>query len=649
MRYEENPFDILHVSMRDSQEKILDKVEELSLTLDENLCSQASSILTNPTKRLEAEISWFPGYTPKKVRDTIERAKEEPDEFIDELSEGELNYADVNAEILALLNISYPKLFSTYLTKVACDLENIDVEALFDELNKERVAAKIPTIPDVDVLNKALKNRQNELTEIIYSLIKGFGQDKMIEILTDAIEESTDLGELEAEQLILQLIEKYEVDIQSSLDEAAAKVEQQINFISESSDNGISDDELNNSIDLLEAQLKAWDRLAQPIQVSMQSQGLEHSASTDLAYSVRSIAIKLYNEHGKLEAAKRLIKLMQAIFAEVLTVAEKTDEDINILSNISSRDVLVSRTFKECDKYVEEAKSYPEKGYKIANEILSKVSVKLKSEETNSAESVLKDEILDIYINAALACIIQWGNRTKKWDESHSFIKSLLKYAKNKKTIERLNENLRILHGNVIAKSDSKSKSLGKFGCFGVIVIIFLLFFIAGINSTPSKSPTPVRNQQTSQRQSSGQKAQSQKKSEKEQTPIPRNNVITGYEDNHPYLNDEGLCEITIDNKKNNMPVYVRIWDMNQELPVRAFYIKQGETFTAKKLSPGKYEVRYRELYENNVPEYGSKSEVFSLKQRRTPTGTEYSTLSLTLYKVRNGNARTERINANNV
>ena len=413
MRYEENPFDILHVSMRDSQEKILDKVEELSLTLDENLCSQASSVLTNPTKRLEAEISWFPGYTPKKVRDTIERAKEEPDEFIDELSEGELNYADVNAEILALLNISYPKLFSTYLTKVACDLENIDVEALFDELNKERVAAKIPTIPDVDALNKALKNRQNELTEIIYSRIKGFGQDKMIEILTDAIEESTDLGELEAEQLILQLIEKYEVDIQSSLDEAAAKVEQQINFISESSDNGISDDELNNSIDLLEAQLKAWDRLAQPIQVSMQSQGLEHSASTDLAYSVRSIAIKLYNEHGKLEAAKRLIKLMQAIFAEVLTVAEKTDEDINILSNISSRDVLVSRTFKECDKYVEEAKSYPEKGYKIANEILSKVSVKLKSEETNSAESVLKDEILDIYINAALACIIQWGNRTK--------------------------------------------------------------------------------------------------------------------------------------------------------------------------------------------------------------------------------------------
>ena len=649
MRYEENPFDILHVSMRDSQEKILDKVEELSLTLDENLCSQASSILTNPTKRLEAEISWFPGYTPKKVRDTIERAKEEPDEFIDELSEGELNYADVNAEILALLNISYPKLFSTYLTKVACDLENIDVEALFDELNKERVAAKIPTIPDIDVLNKALKNRQNELAEIIYSLIKGFGQDKMIEILTDAIEESTDLGELEAEQLILQLIEKYEVDIQSSLDEAASKVEQQINFISESSDTGISDDELNNSIDLLEAQLKAWDRLAQPIQVSMQSQGLEHSASTDLAYSVRSIAIKLYNEHGKLEAAKRLIKLMQAIFAEVLTVAEKTDEDINILSNISSRDVLVSRTFKECDKYVEEAKSYPEKGYKIANEILSKVSVKLKSEETNSAESVLKDEILDIYINAALACIIQWGNRTKKWDESHSFIKSLLKYAKNKKTIERLNENLRILHGNVIAKSDSKSKSLGKFGCFGVIVIIFLLFFIAGINSTPSKSPTPASKQQTSQRQSSGPKDTHRQKSESEKAPTPRKRISTKYDIEHPYLNDGGLCEITIDNKNSFMPVYVRIWDMEKEKPVRAFYIRQGDSFTAKQLIPGKYEVRYRELYEGDMPSYGYKSEPFFLEQRRTPTGTEYSTFSLTLYKVRNGNARTERINVDGV
>ena len=60
-----------------------------------------------------------------------------------------------------------------------------------------------------------------------------------------------------------------------------------------------------------------------------------------------------------------------------------------------------------------------------------------------------------------------------------------------------------------------------------------------------------------------------------QQSLVPKKGVITGYDDNHPYLNDNGLCEITIDNTKNNMPVYVRIWDMQQHKPVRAFYIRQ--------------------------------------------------------------------------
>lgn len=104
--------------------------------------------------------------------------------------------------------------------------------------------------------------------------------------------------------------------------------------------------------------------------------------------------------------------------------------------------------------------------------------------------------------------------------------------------------------------------------------------------------------------------------------PVAKIGVMTGYDYDHPILNTDGLCEYTVDNTRNDMPVYARIY-----------------------LSPGTYELRYMELYENDVPPYGNKSEPITLEQY----GTSYSTVSLTLYKVYNGNTTTTRIDASDV
>lgn len=131
--------------------------------------------------------------------------------------------------------------------------------------------------------------------------------------------------------------------------------------------------------------------------------------------------------------------------------------------------------------------------------------------------------------------------------------------------------------------------------------------------------------------------------------PIAKNGVYTGYDLSQEILNDDGLCEFTVDNTRNDMPVYVRIWDMRSKQPVRAFNIAQGEKFTALNLSPSTYEIRYIELYENDVPPYGAKSEPFVLEQHNTLTGTTYSVMELTLYKVYGGNTRTFSISADEI
>ena len=225
-------------------------------------------------------------------------------------------------------------------------------------------------------------------------------------------------------------------------------------------------------------------------------------------------------------------------------------------------------------------------------------------------------------------------------------------------------------------KFGSEKSNSGKiFILFSVIILLFTLLAM-GSDSKNTNQPTKVAEIPSSQKNELPKKNDEQNFSPKNEVveekikpepvksepikqnptpkpkkvePIPKRGVYTGYDYSQEILNDDGLCEFTVDNTRNDMPVYVRIWDMNIRKPVRAFTIAQGEKFTAENLSPGRYEVRYKELYENDVPAFGQKSEQFSLEQYETFSGTRYSIMELTLYKVVGGNTTTTLIDADDV
>jgi hypothetical protein len=60
-----------------------------------------------------------------------------------------------------------------------------------------------------------------------------------------------------------------------------------------------------------------WDKIAQPIQLSSKARGIDHEASRDLAYEIRSLAIDLFNKHDMLAQSQRLTGLIQELFSEV--------------------------------------------------------------------------------------------------------------------------------------------------------------------------------------------------------------------------------------------------------------------------------------------------------------------------------------------
>jgi hypothetical protein len=118
--------------------------------------------------------------------------------------------------------------------------------------------------------------------------------------------------------------------------------------------------------------------------------------------------------------------------------------------------------------------------------------------------------------------------------------------------------------------------------------------------------------------------------------------VRASYMPGYQLLAKGGLSSVTIDNSRNSSDVFLKLvsLDSAKAFPVRVCYIPAHAQFTFETVTAGRYDVRYRDLESGGY----SKTEDFTLHETRTYQGTEFSNLSLTLYKVANGNMHTESI-----
>lgn len=108
-----------------------------------------------------------------------------------------------------------------------------------------------------------------------------------------------------------------------------------------------------------------------------------------------------------------------------------------------------------------------------------------------------------------------------------------------------------------------------------------------------------------------------------------------GYVAGYPKGNTNGASTVTVDNSRNDAHVFVKLVSLDgaKAHPVRFFFIPAHGKFTVHKVSPGSYDVRYRDLSSGDL----ARSESFELEQNET----QYTTLTMTLYKIAHGNMQT--------
>lgn len=110
------------------------------------------------------------------------------------------------------------------------------------------------------------------------------------------------------------------------------------------------------------------------------------------------------------------------------------------------------------------------------------------------------------------------------------------------------------------------------------------------------------------------------------------------YVPGYPLLKNKGHSSVTIDNSGGKSDVFAKLVSLDgpNEFPARVFYIPAGRSYTLKNVGEGSYDVRYQRLSSGVL----SRSEPFSLIEKRTNDGIEYSTLKLTLFRVPYGNSK---------
>jgi hypothetical protein len=108
---------------------------------------------------------------------------------------------------------------------------------------------------------------------------------------------------------------------------------------------------------------------------------------------------------------------------------------------------------------------------------------------------------------------------------------------------------------------------------------------------------------------------------------------------NYPKLNTSGLSSVTVDNTQNDSDVFVKLVSISasESHPARVFFIPAFGKFKINSVTAGLYDIRYRDLTTGGL----ARSESFTLEEVSTYNGTRYSDMTMTLYKVRNGNMQT--------
>lgn len=447
----QNPFHILNASPRDNRHRIMELADERSLLLDSSECMQARSDLTNPRKRLSAEVAWLPGVGPKRAGEVLSIVEASPTDLLtlDRLSS--IARANLLAAGLTRLRDINAENVSKWILEIARAFENINPEELRIAINEERLVSGFQEVSGLSDVDAEIQERRRYYCKVTKSALDNLSPKELVEVVTATVASATLDGEEHGPILIADLVNSYEVEAQGFLDKEEESIKVLVEELRTAVDAKRQDAILAPMVNQLIQVVENWDIVAQPIQVSAKSRGLDHDASSRVARLVREVAIYMFNEHGKLDFSQQLTSMLQEVFAEVGKVAEYIAEDADTLEEIAERrklSMLLDPISDLCRVALENSEKNPASADKEAQKIMASAAQLIVNLSMSKPSYEILSQGNDEIAISLMGCAVAYGNKTERWKPCIAFLEEALRYASSQEVKSRIQKNLSTVRNN---------------------------------------------------------------------------------------------------------------------------------------------------------------------------------------------------------
>lgn len=527
MEVNENAFDLLGVTPEDGIARINDAKDDKSWVDEpnESMYEAARETLTNPRKRLQAEVPWFlknsnsafslmnevQNCRGTDIRLVVQKIVALDDEYKQALQEESLN--DIYTDII----ISRKK------AGISADIEQDDIEEALSQLLEEGAKAAIDTL-----LRKCSTQEAAQIGNVIAKEMIQPGIGKYPKKYGDCIRFFIDL---------------YNMKVQNELDTRSEKIRQDIEAA-----------KVYTSVAQLSPlfqEIEWFDYLAQPLQLYFEDQGQadKQSQSEDIAGNLRKLSLFYHNERQLTELSIAVTEKAMQVFAENPKVLQQLQEDDEILKQQVQVKPLTDDleiVFVQVARFVDRKKgkeasnsaqimSHKDQWVSALHRAASRLEQLSPSEKAAAAGFLAQ-----AYYTLATACT--WADM---WDYAYIVAKEGLIYARQSGNQEIISEFLSALQYYIKAPSvdnevrsclsveeferkKAEKRSRESKGCLIKIVIaavafIALLLFLGNSDGNTKSHSSPKSKVQTVQPSYSKPKVSEEKKKPKTQhvQPVP--------------------------------------------------------------------------------------------------------------------------------
>ncbi|MDR1509110.1 MAG: hypothetical protein LBS53_05685 [Synergistaceae bacterium] len=293
----QNPFCRINARAHHNRGKLIELADMQGLVGDTDDASLALANLTNPRKRLAAEVAWLPGVSASQTDSLLQTLKTSPQSLLESKNIPPDGMARVNLLAAGMLRMNGAScsmsFIASWILEMAYAFESADPETLMMMINEDRIVSGFPEVTNMSAVREEINERRRYLRSVVMSVLNGMAAFKRLQTITAVIEYSTDGGKQQAPSVIFDMVDMYEVETKAAITGYERRIQLLISQLRNSVAQNHGDSDAINIIDALAADFVEWKYIAWPVHICAKIRGLK-SARDALKNMLSELTSYLY-------------------------------------------------------------------------------------------------------------------------------------------------------------------------------------------------------------------------------------------------------------------------------------------------------------------------------------------------------------------